>query len=417
MSEKELNPFKIAQAQLDECAKILGLDPATHALLREPMREFHVTIPVRMDDGSVKMFKGFRVQYNDARGPTKGGLRFHPDETIDTVRALAAWMTWKTAVVDIPLGGGKGGIICNPKEMSMGELERLSRGYIRAIGHYIGPEVDVPAPDVYTTPQIMAWMMDEYSKMIGYNAPGVITGKPIPLGGSAGRSDATARGGMYTVREAARVIGLNLKGATVAVQGYGNAGTFAHKLVTEMFGCKVVAVSDSKGGIYNPDGLDFEATMAHKKNTRSVVGFAGAKSISNEELLELGVDILVPSALENQIGGWNAGNVKAKILVELANGPTTPEADDILHKNGVYVIPDFLCNAGGVTVSYFEQVQNAYDFYWETDEVYDKLDKKMTAAFHAVHNAAKKYNVHNRMGAYAVAVARVAEAARLRGWV
>ena len=414
---KELNPFKIAQAQLDQSAEILGLDPATHALLREPMREFHVTIPVRMDDGSVKVFKGFRVQYNDARGPTKGGLRFHPDETIDTVRALAAWMTWKTAVVDIPLGGGKGGVICNPKELSMGELERLSRGYIRAIGHYIGPEVDVPAPDVYTTPQIMAWMMDEYSKIVGYNAPGVITGKPIPLGGSAGRGDATARGGMYTVREAAKILGLELKGATAAVQGYGNAGQFAHQLVTDMFGCKVVAVSDSKGGIYNADGLDFEAVTAHKKSTRSVVDFAGTKNNSNAELLELDVDILIPAALENQIGDWNAGNIGAKIVAELANGPTTPEADEILYKSGIYVIPDFLCNAGGVTVSYFEQVQNAYDFYWEADEVYDRLDKKMTAAFHAVHNAAQKHNVHNRLGAYAVAVARVAEAAKLRGWV
>jgi len=414
---KELNPFKIAQAQLDQSAEILGLDPATHALLREPMREFHVTIPVRMDDGSVKVFKGFRVQYNDARGPTKGGLRFHPDETIDTVRALAAWMTWKTAVVDIPLGGGKGGVICNPKELSMGELERLSRGYIRAIGHYIGPEVDVPAPDVYTTPQIMAWMMDEYSKIVGYNAPGVITGKPIPLGGSAGRGDATARGGMYTIREAAKILGLELKGATAAVQGYGNAGQFAHQLVTDMFGCKVVAVSDSKGGIYNADGLDFEAVTAHKKSTRSVVDFAGTKNISNAELLELDVDILIPAALENQIGDWNAGNIGAKIVAELANGPTTPEADEILYKSGIYVIPDFLCNAGGVTVSYFEQVQNAYDFYWEADEVYERLDKKMTAAFHAVHNAAQKHNVHNRLGAYAVAVARVAEAAKLRGWV
>jgi glutamate dehydrogenase (NAD(P)+) len=417
MSEKELNPFKIAQIQLDQAAEILGLDPATHALLREPMREFHVTIPVRMDDGSVRIFKGFRVQYNDARGPTKGGLRFHPDETIDTVRALAAWMTWKTAVVDIPLGGGKGGVVCNPKELSMGELERLSRGYIRAVGHYIGAEIDVPAPDVYTTPQIMAWMMDEYSKMVGYNVPGVITGKPIPLGGSAGRGDATARGGMFTVREAAKILGLELKGATVAIQGYGNAGQFAHKLITEMFGCKVVAVSDSKGGIYNPSGLDFESVRAHKTSTRSVVGFADTKRISNAELLELDVDILVPAALENQIGGWNAGNIKAKIIAELANGPTTPDADEILQQSGVYVIPDFLCNAGGVTVSYFEQVQNAYDFYWEVDEVYDRLGKKMTSAFHAVHNAAQKYNVHNRMGAYAVSVARVAEAAKLRGWV
>jgi glutamate dehydrogenase (NAD(P)+) len=416
----ELNPFKIAQAQLDEAAEIMGLEPAVHELLRWPLREFHVTLPVRMDDGSVQVFHGFRVQYNDARGPTKGGLRFHPDETIDTVRALAAWMTWKTAVVDIPLGGGKGGIICNPKEMSMGELERLSRAYIRAIGHYIGEETDVPAPDVYTTPQIMAWMMDEYSVMRGYNVPGVITGKPIPLGGSAGRGDATAKGGMYTIREAAKILGINLSEATVAIQGYGNAGQFAHKLVSEMFGSKVVAVSDSKGGIYCENGLDFDKTIEWKNQEGTVATYRccdETRTITNEELLELDVDILIPAALENQIGAWNAQKVTAKIVAELANGPTTPEADEILHKNGVYVIPDFLCNAGGVTVSYFEQVQNAYDFYWDAEEVYVRLDKKMTAAFHAVHKAAKNYGVHNRMGAYIVSVARVAEAMTLRGWV
>jgi len=416
----ELNPFKIAQAQLDEAAKIMDLEPSVHELLRWPLREFHVTLPVRMDDGSVQVFHGFRVQYNDARGPTKGGLRFHPDETIDTVRALAAWMTWKTAVVDIPLGGGKGGIICNPKEMSMGELERLSRAYIRAIGHYIGEETDVPAPDVYTTPQIMAWMMDEYSVMRGYNVPGVITGKPIPLGGSAGRGDATAKGGMYTIREAAKILAINLSEATVAIQGYGNAGQFAHKLVTEMFGSKVVAVSDSRGGIYCQDGLDFDKTMEWKNQEGTVATYQccdETQTITNEELLELDVDILIPAALENQIGAWNAEKVTAKIVAELANGPTTPEADDILHKSGVYVIPDFLCNAGGVTVSYFEQVQNAYDLYWDVDEVYARLDKKMTAAFHAVHKAAQNYGVHNRMGAYIVSVARVAEAMSLRGWV
>ncbi len=416
----ELNPFKIAQAQLDEAAKIMGLEPAVHELLRWPLREFHVTLPVRMDDGSVQVFHGFRVQYNDSRGPTKGGLRFHPDETIDTVRALAAWMTWKTAVVDIPLGGGKGGIICNPKEMSMGELERLSRAYIRAIGHYIGEETDVPAPDVYTTPQIMAWMMDEYSVMRGYNVPGVITGKPIPLGGSAGRGDATAKGGMYTIREAAKILGINLSEAPVAIQGYGNAGQFAHKLVTEMFGSKVVAVSDSRGGIYCPNGLDFDKTIEWKNQEGTVATYQccdETQTITNEELLELDVDILIPAALENQIGAWNADKVTAKMVAELANGPTTPEADEILHKNGVYVIPDFLCNAGGVTVSYFEQVQNAYDLYWDADEVYARLDKKMTAAFHAVHKAAQSYGVHNRMGAYIVSVARVAEAMTLRGWV
>jgi glutamate dehydrogenase (NAD(P)+) len=414
---KRLNPFEIAQRQLDEAAKVLKLEPGIHALLREPLRELHVTLPVRMDDGSVKVFKGFRVQYNDARGPTKGGIRFHPAETIDTVRALAAWMTWKTAVVDIPLGGGKGGIICNPKELSPTELERLSRAYIRQVGRILGEEMDVPAPDVYTNPQIMAWMMDEYSFIRGYNVPGVITGKPIPLGGSAGRGDATARGGMFCTREAGKVLGIELKGATTAIQGYGNAGQFAHLLGEELLGLKVVAVSDSRGGILNPDGLEAEAVMEHKNNTGAVKGFPGAREITNEELLELDVTVLIPAALENQIGDWNAADLKAKIVVELANGPTTPEADEILYKNGVYVIPDFLCNAGGVTVSYFEQVQNAYDYYWDEKTVHERLDQKITAAFQAVHEMAQRHKVHNRLAAYLVAVNRVAEAVRLRGWV
>lgn len=417
MTQEELNPFAIAQQQLDAAAEIIELDPATHQLLRWPLRELHVTLPVKMDDGSTQIFHGFRVQYNDARGPTKGGIRFHPDETIDTVRALAAWMTWKTAVVDIPLGGGKGGVICNPKAMSPGELERLSRAYIRQVGRIIGEEVDIPAPDVYTTPQIMAWMMDEYSFMRGYNVPGVITGKPLPLGGSAGRGDATARGGMYCVREAAKVIGLNTKGATMAIQGFGNAGQYAATLGQALLGCKIVAVSDSKGGIYNADGLDPDKVIAHKQRTGTVVGFAGAESISNPDLLELGVDILAPSALENQITAENADKVKGKIIAELANGPTTPEADEVLYDKGLYVIPDFLCNAGGVTVSYFEQVQNAYDFYWPVELVHERLDSKMTTAFHAVDQTAKKYRINNRMAAYVVAVQRVAEATRLRGWV
>jgi glutamate dehydrogenase (NAD(P)+) len=416
MSE-ELNPFAIAQQQLDQAAEIMGLDPATHELLRWPLRELHVTLPVRMDDGTTKIFHGFRVQYNDSRGPTKGGIRYHPDETIDTVRALAAWMTWKTAVVDIPLGGGKGGIICNPKEMSQRELERLSRAYIRQVGKIIGEEVDVPAPDVYTTPQIMAWMMDEYSFIRGYNVPGVITGKPIPLGGSAGRGDATARGGVYCVREAGKVLDIELEGATGAIQGYGNAGQYAHILAEELLGMKIVAVSDSKGGIYNPDGLDAGETIAHKKDTGSVIDYPGAENITNEELLELDVTVLFPAALENQITSANADEIKAKIVAELANGPTTPEADEVLYENGIYVIPDFLCNAGGVTVSYFEQVQNAYDYYWELEQVHERLDKKMTAAFHAVHDTAREYDVHNRMAAYIVSVSRVAEACKLRGWV
>jgi glutamate dehydrogenase (NAD(P)+) len=417
MSKEELNPFAIAQKQLDDAAAIIELDPATHELLRWPLRELHVTLPVKMDDGSTQVFHGFRVQYNDARGPTKGGIRFHPDETIDTVRALAAWMTWKTSVVDIPLGGGKGGIICNPKAMSLGELERLSRAYIRQVGRIIGEEVDVPAPDVYTTPQIMAWMMDEYSFMRGYNVPGVITGKPLPLGGSQGRGDATARGGMYCVREAAKVMGLDTKGATMAIQGFGNAGQFAATLGQELLGAKIVAVSDSRGGIHNAAGLDPDKVIAHKQNTGSVVGYPGTESVSNDELLELDVDILAPAALENQITAENAAKIKGKIIAELANGPTTPEADEVLYENGHYVIPDFLCNAGGVTVSYFEQVQNAYDFYWDVELVHERLDKKMTTAFHTVDQTAKKFDINNRMAAYVVAVQRVAEACRLRGWV
>lgn len=413
----ELNPFEIAQRQLAEAAELLGLDEATHQLLRWPRRELQVTIPVRMDDGVVNVFHGYRVQYNDARGPTKGGLRWHPDETIDTVRALAAWMTWKTAVVDIPLGGGKGGVTCNPKEMSLGEQERLARGYIRAIHRLIDDETDVPAPDVYTNPQIMAWMMDEFSVIKGYNVPGVITGKPIPLGGSEGRGDATARGGIYTTREAGKVLGIDLKGATAAIQGYGNAGQFGHKLGEEILGLKVVAVSDSRGGVYRSEGIPFEEGLAWKNKNGTVVDMPNTKNITNEELLELDVVVLFPAALENVITEANAGNIKAKISAELANGPTTPEADGILRENGVYIIPDFLCNAGGVTVSYFEQVQNAYDYYWPLALVHERLDAKMTAAFHAVHKMAEEKSVHNRLAAYLVAVQRVAEACKLRGWV
>ena len=414
---KELNPFEIAQRQLDAAAEVLKLDPAMHAFLRQPLRELHVTLPVKMDDGTVKVFQGFRVQYNDARGPCKGGIRFHPQETVDTVRALAAWMTWKCAIMDLPLGGGKGGVICNPKEMSQSELERLSRAYIRQVGRILGPHTDVPAPDVYTNAQIMAWMMDEFSMMHGYNVPGMITGKPLCLGGSCGRSDATARGGMYAVREAAKTLGIDLKGKTAAIQGYGNAGMFAHQLGQELLGLRVVAVSDSKGGIYNEQGLDPDAVAAHKGKTRSVVDFPGAKNITNAELLTLEVTVLLPAAMENQITAHNAADVKATIQAELANGPTTPEADEILYKNGIFVLPDFLCNGGGVTVSYFEQVQNAYNYYWPIEEVYQKLNEKMTAAFYSMHELAQAYKVKNRVAAYLVAVSRVAEAVRTRGWV
>jgi len=374
-------------------------------------------LPVRMDDGSMKVFQGFRVQYNDARGPTKGGIRFHPDETIDTVRALAAWMTWKCALLDLPLGGAKGGVICNPKEMSQGELERLSREYIGKIWQFIGPDRDVPAPDVYTNPQIMAWMMDEYSKIVGKNQFGVITGKPLALGGSCARGDATACGGMFTVREAAKVCGIDLKKASVAVQGYGNAGYHAASLAKTLFGSKIVAVSDSKGGIFKKEGFDPEAVREHKAKTGSVINFPNSKPVSNEQLLELEVDIVIPAALENVITEENAPNIKAKIVAELANGPTTPEADDILYRKGVHVIPDFLCNAGGVTVSYFEMVQNFYMCYWEEEEIRQRLDKKMTTAYHITVDASKKYKINMRQAAYVVAVGRVVEAMKLRGWV
>jgi len=416
MSEK-LNPFKISQAQLDKAAAIMNLEPAIHEILREPMRELHVSIPVRMDNGRIKVFKGFRVQYNDARGPTKGGIRFHPEETIDTVRALAAWMTWKCAVVDIPLGGGKGGIICNPKEMSKSELERLSRGYIDQIYMFIGPERDIPAPDVYTDPQIMAWMMDEYNKLTGRHAPGVITGKPIPLGGSRGRGDATARGTIYALREACKVKNIDPRNATVAIQGFGNAGSYSALLAKEILGAKIIAVSDSKGGIYNKEGLVPEDVLAHKNKTGSVVNFPKCKNITNEEVLTLQADILIPAALENVLTKDNANEVKAKIIAEAANGPTTPEADEIFFNKGIFVIPDFLCNAGGVTVSYFEWVQNLYNYYWDEEEVHQKLDKKMTTAFYNVLETANKYKVDMRTGAYLFAIQKVAEAMRLKGWV
>ena len=411
------NPFSIAQRQLDQCARILNLDPGIHEVLRVPVRELHVSLPVHMDDGTIKVFQAFRVQYNDAKGPTSGGIRFHPEESIDNVRAHAAWMTWKCALLDLPLGGGKGGVICNPKEMSRGELERLSRTYVDRIWQIIGPEKDVPAPDVYTNPQIMAWMADEYSKLCGKNQFGVITGKPTSLGGSEGRSDATAQGGLYTVREAARECGIDLSQATVAIQGYGNAGYHAARLATSLLGCKVLAVSDSKGGIYGEDGLNPEAIGIHKAKTSSVINFPGTKSISNEEILELDVDILIPAAMENVITDGNAPRIRARIIAELASGPTATEADDILHKNGIHVIPDFLCNAGSVTVSYFEMVQNAYMYYWELEDVHKRLDKKMTTAYHSVLNTSRKYNINMRQAAYVVAVERVVEAMKLRGWV
>ncbi len=415
-SDSEHNPFRITQQQLDEAAKILKLDPAIHEMLRWPLRELHVTLPVRMDDGSVHVFHGFRVQYNDARGPTKGGIRFHQDETIDTVRALAAWMTWKCALVDIPLGGGKGGVICDPRQMSQGELERLSRAYIRQVGRILGMYNDIPAPDVNTNAQIMAWMVDEFAFMQGHNEFGVITGKPLALGGSLGRDDATGRGVSITVAEAAKKLGLNLDGARIVVQGFGNVGSHSAVLLQRM-GCKIIGVGDISGAFHNKNGIDAVALQAHVKKNTVVKGFAGlGEAIAAEALLELPCEVLLPAALENQITAKNAPRIKPRILAEGANGPTTPDADPILHENGIYVIPDFLCNAGGVTVSYFESVQNAYSYYWDLPTVYERLQLKMTAAFESVHEMAQRFKVHNRLAAYLVAVNRVAEAMRLRGW-
>lgn len=426
---RERNPFLIAQQQLDEAAAIMNLDPAVHQLLRWPMREIHVTIPVRMDDGTVKVFHGFRVQYNGARGPCKGGIRYHPEETIDTVRALAAWMTWKTAVLDLPLGGGKGGIVCNPREMSERELERLSRGYIRAIAYDIGPDIDVPAPDVYTNAQIMAWMLDEYEKIVGHSAPGVITGKPLSMGGSAGRSGATGLGVIFTIREALKVLGMDPRSTTASVQGFGNVGQHAAVYYQDILGGRVLAVScwdhkdrraytyAKKGGV-DPHFLQ-SITDTFGTIDRQEAERAGYEVSDGDAWMRMDVDVLIPAAVENVITAETVGHIsdKVRILAEAANGPTTPEADKILQERGIYVIPDFLCNAGGVTVSYFEQVQNAYNYYWDVDTVNDRLDKKMTAAFHAVHKTAQQYGVHNRMGAYIVAVSRVAEACKLRGWV
>ena len=417
MKGEALNPFTMAQAQFDKAAEILNLEPSLRALLREPMREHVFSIPLKMDSGEVQIFKGYRVQYNNALGPTKGGLRWHPNETIDTVRALSAWMTWKTAVVDLPLGGGKGGVTCNPKELSRAEQERLARGYIRAAGPIFGIHKDIPAPDVYTNPQVMAWMMDEFEIMHGENHPEVITGKPLVLGGSAGRSDATGRGGVYMIREACKALGTDPRGACVAIQGFGNVGQALARLADEVLGCRIVAICDYWGGVANSHGIDVNAAIAHTLKETTIKGFNGGSTIEPDDVLTEDVDILVPAALENALTRENAGEVKAKIVCELANGPTTPDADRILADRGVFVIPDFLANAGGVTVSYFEQVQNSYNYYWREDEVQSKLDERMTKAFRQVLEMSRERSLDMRTAAYAISVDRVATACRLRGWV
>jgi glutamate dehydrogenase len=411
-----LNPFKIAQSQIKKACDLLGYEDSVYELLKEPEKVNVVSVPVKMDNGTVRTFLGYRSQHNTAVGPAKGGIRFHPEVTIDETKALSVWMTFKCSVVGLPYGGGKGGVCVNPKELSKGELERLSREYFRRISDMVGPEKDIPAPDVYTNPQVMAWFMDEFSKIKGYNAPGVVTGKPINIGGSLGRGEATARGCTFTIREAAMELGIDLNGATVAVQGYGNAGSIAARLLADL-GCKIVAVSDSRGGVINMDGIDPIAIAKYKDETGSVVNYPGAKNISGEEVLELAVDILVPAALENVITSKNANRIKAKIVGEAANGPTTPDADTVLYNNGVLVIPDILANAGGVTVSYFEWVQNLMNYYWTEEEVNQKLEHLMVKAFKKVYQMHKDKAVDMRTAAYLVSVKTVVDAMKIRGWL
>lgn len=400
--------------QLEKIKSILNIEDNIFKQLLEPQRVLEVNIPVKMDSGEIKIFKGFRSQFNNARGPYKGGIRFHPEVNYDEVKALSAWMTFKTAVVNIPLGGGKGGVIVNPSELSSRELEELSRGYIRAIHKFIGPDLDIPAPDVNTDPRVMGWMMDEYEKNIGKHAPGVITGKPCSIGGSQARSYSTAQGGAYVLDEAVKKAGLGKK-RTVAIQGYGNAGSYMAKILHKM-GYKIVAISDSRGTVVNCMGMDPEAVEKHKKQTGSVANYAGAEKIAGAHCFEQDVDILIPAALENSITKKNAGVIKAKIIIELANGPITPEADKILNKKGVLVVPDILANAGGVTVSYFEQVQNSCGYYWSEKEVLNKLEAVMRKSFDEIWEVKEKYKTDMRTAAYIISVGRVVQAMKDRGW-
>jgi glutamate dehydrogenase (NAD(P)+) len=409
-----INAWAVAQQQFDLAAERLHLDAGIRAVLREPRREFTVHFPVHMDDGSVRVFTGYRVQHNLGRGPAKGGIRYHQDVSIDEVKALAMWMTWKCAVVGIPYGGGKGGVIVDPKQLSMRELEALSRRFFTEIEVLVGPERDIPAPDVNTTPQIMAWFMDTFSMHAGYTVPGVVTGKPISLGGSEGRNEATARGTVFCIVEAARHLGIELKKAKVAVQGFGNAGSIAATLMVEE-GATVVAVSDSTGGIHNPNGLDIAKVIGWKKEHGTVQGFPGSKDITNPEVLEVECEILIPAALENQITERNADRIKARLIAEAANGPTTPEADQILWKKSKFMIPDILCNAGGVTVSYFEWVQDLNRDHWSEQVVNEKLKEIMVKAFTSVLAIARREQIDMRTAAYLLAVERVADAMEMRG--
>lgn len=408
-----LDPFQNATRQLEIVKEIIGLEDNIFEQLKTPQRVIEVFIPVKMDNGRIKVFRGFRAQYNDARGPAKGGIRFHPDVSREEVLALSAWMTWKTAAINIPLGGGKGGVIVDPKELSEGELERLSRGYIQAIARFIGPSVDVPAPDVYTDPKIMGWMLDEYEKIAGEHRPGVITGKPLSIGGSAAREYSTAQGAAHVLEAAAKKIKLP-ENSRVSIQGFGNAGAYLAEIL-EKKGYKIVAVSDSKGAIANPAGLNIQELLAHKKATGSVAKYLKGKDFSSSQWLEQEVDIFVPAALENSVTKDNVGSLKTKLVVEVANGPITPEADEVLAKKNILVVPDILANAGGVAVSYFEQVQNAYGYYWPEKEVLSKLEEIMLEAFEKAWREKETYKTTLRMGAYALAVKRVAEAMKARG--
>src|SRR5919107_336076 len=410
----EINPWAVAQQQFDLAAERLNLDEGMRRVLREPRRELTVHFPVKMDDGSVQVFTGYRVQHNLGRGPAKGGIRYHQDVSIDEVKALAMWMTWKCAVVGIPYGGGKGGVIVDPKKLSQKELEGLTRRFATEIEVLIGPERNIPAPDVNTNAQVMAWIMDTYSMHQGHTVPGVVTGKPISLGGSEGRNEAPARGTVFCIIDAARVKHIHLDHATVAIQGFGNAGSIAARLISDE-GATVVAVSDSTGGIHNPDGLDIGRVINWKKEHGTVQGFPGATDITNAEVLEVDCEILIPAALENQISARNAGNIKARLIAEAANGPTTPEADEILFKNSKFMIPDILCNAGGVTVSYFEWVQDLNRDHWSETVVNAKLKDIMVKAFSETLAIARREQVDMRTAAYLLAVQRVADAMELRG--
>ncbi|HXX38137.1 MAG TPA: Glu/Leu/Phe/Val dehydrogenase [bacterium] len=414
MTAPRENPWQAALKQFSVAADLLALKRGVREFLALPKRELATNFPVKLEDGSVRVFTGYRVHHSTVLGPTKGGIRYHPDVTLDEVRALAMWMTWKCAVAGLPYGGAKGGVVCNPKELSRVELERLTRRYATEITMLIGPESDIPAPDVGTTPQVMAWIMDTYSMHRGYSVPAVVTGKPIAIGGSAGRIEATGRGVMISAREAAKHLGMALPGARVVVQGYGNVGSIAAYLLHDQ-GCKIIAASDSGGGVYSEKGFDPRALLRHKEQTGSVVGFPGTDAITNDDLLELPCEILVPSALEGQITGENAPRIKTRMIVEGANGPLTPEADEILRENKVLVVPDILANIGGVVVSYFEWVQDIQSFFWSEEEINERLERIVVRSFREVLATSQEKRMDMRTGALVRAVGRVSDALVIRG--